>query len=155
MRDIRFIAEHRGGLLNKINHCKLIRWARECSEHVLPLIGQNIDSRLVHALHIAKEWEKGNVPTGHAMKASRDAHVAARESPDPLITAVSRSVGQAVATAHMADHSIGAALYARKAVKLCGKKVEAEKEWQIDRLPSEINELVLTLMNKKEKHFKI
>ena len=40
MRDKRFIALHRGGLLTKDNHHKLIRWARECSEHVLSLIDE-------------------------------------------------------------------------------------------------------------------
>ena len=64
MRDKRLIAEHRGGLLTKDNHHKLIRWARECSEHVLSLIDENIDKRLVHALHVAKEWENENVTVG-------------------------------------------------------------------------------------------
>ncbi len=64
MRDKRFVAVHRGGPLTKDNHHKLIRWARECSEHVLSLIDENIDKRLVHALHVAKEWENENVTVG-------------------------------------------------------------------------------------------
>lgn len=54
----------------------------------------------------------------------------------------------------MADHSLGAALYALKAVKIAGKSVDAERRWQSKQLPSEIMELVLTAMRKKEKHFK-
>src|SRR5665647_973436 len=158
MRDKRFVAVHRGGLLTKDNHHKLIRWARECSKHVLSLIDENIDTRLVHALYVAKEWENENVPVGDAMKASLGAHAVARESSNPTSIAVARSVGQAVATAHMADHSLGAALYALKAVKHAGKSIDEEREWQnkqIQQLPSEIVELVLTTMIKKEKGIKI
>jgi len=55
MRDKRFVVVHRGGSLTKDHHHQIIRWARECSEHVLPLIDQNIDKRLINALFIAKE----------------------------------------------------------------------------------------------------
>jgi uncharacterized protein GlcG (DUF336 family) len=158
MRDKQFVAVHRGGQLNIDNHHKLIKWARECSEHVLSLIGENIDNRLVHALKIAKEWENENVKVGVAMKASLDAHAVARESSNPISIAVAHSIGQAVATAHMADHSMGAALYALKAVKHAGKSIDEEREWQnkqLQQLPSEIVELVLTTMMQKEKGLNI
>jgi hypothetical protein len=158
MRDIRFIAEHRGGLLSEENHHRLIQWAIKCSEHALPFIETNIDNRLLHALRMGKEWGKGNIKTGEAMKASLGAHSVAREASDPASIAIARSVGHAVATAHMADHSTGAALYALKASKLSGKSVEEERDWQIDQLkqlPSDIVELVLTTMMVKSKAFKI
>jgi hypothetical protein len=155
MRDSRFVAEHRGGPLTKDQHRQLMRWARECAEHVVLLAGGNIDTRLIHAFSVAREWESGNAPTGSAMKASVGAHAAARESPDPVIRAVARSVGHAVATAHMADHALGAALYALKAVKYAGAPVDAERQWQHERLPPEIRELVLTAMREKEKIFTI
>jgi hypothetical protein len=158
MRDKRFVAAHRGGLLTKDNHHQLIRWARECSEHVLSLIDKKTDKRLVHALYIAKEWENDNAPTGDAMKASSRAHAVARESTDPISIAVARSVGHAVATAHMADHSPGAALYALKAIKLAGKSADEEREWQnkqLQQLSPEIAELVLTTILMKEKRLKI
>lgn len=158
MRDKRFIAEHRGGLLTRESHQKLIRWARECSEHVLSLIDGDIDKRLIHALQIAKEWENEIASTGDAMKASSGAHAVARESSDPASIAVARSIGHAVATAHMADHSPGAALYALKAVKLAGKSIDEEQDWQtgyLQQLPPEIVELVLTTMVRKAKSLKI
>jgi len=155
MRDKRFVAIHRGGPLTKDHHHQLIRWARECSEHVLSLIHENINKRLTDALKIAKEWEEEKVTVGEARKASVSAHAVARESSKPIVTAVARSIGHAVATAHMADHSLGAALYALKVVKNVGKSVEAERKWQSEQLPSEMMELVLTAMNLKEKHFKI
>jgi hypothetical protein len=158
MRDKRFVAVRRGGLLTRDHHHQLIRWARKCSEHVLSLIDGNIDKRLVHALHIAKEWEKDNVPTGDAMKASAGAHAVARESSDPISIAVARSVGHAVATAHMADHSPGAAIYALKAIIIAGKSTDKEREWQnkqLQQLSPEIADLVLSAIIKKESRLKI
>ena len=155
MRDKRVIAVHRGGLLTREQHQKIIKWARKCSEHVLPFIEENIDQRLIQALFVAKEWEEGKTTTGEARKASVNAHAVARESSDPLVIAIARSVGHAVATAHMADHSVGAALYARKTLKYSGKSVDAERQWQIEQLPLEIKEIVLMVMEEKEKHFKI
>ena len=154
MRDNRFVAVHRGGPLTKDQHHQLIRWARECSEHVLSLIDENIDKRLINALYVAKEWEKEKATVGEARKASVSAHAVAREYSNPIIIAVARSIGHAVATAHMADHSLGAALYALKAVKNAGKSVDAERKWQNEQLPSEIMELVLNAMGKKEKGLK-
>ena len=130
------------------------------SEHVLALIDGNIDTQLVHALHVAKEWENGNVPVGDAMKASVGAHAVAREASNPISIAVARSIGHAVATAHMADHSLGGPLYALKAVKHAGGSVDEEREWQNEQLqqlqlPAEIVELVLITMMNKEKGLKI
>jgi hypothetical protein len=158
MRDKRLIAEHRGGLLTKDNHQKLIKWARECSEHALSLLDKDVDKRLLHALSVAKEWENGNVAAGEAMKASVTAHKVAKESEDPILISIGRSVGHAVATAHMADHSPGAALYALKALKLAGRPISKERDWQygqLQQLPSEIVDLVLTTMTKKAKGLKI
>ena len=155
MRDKRFVAEHRGGPLKKEQHIQLITWACDCSEHVLHLFGEKTDERLKNALVTAREWSRGNASVGDAMKASAAAHAAARESQDPTATAVARSVGHAVATAHMADHSLGAALYALKAVKNAGKSTDAERQWQQEQLPPEIKDLVLTAMREKEKIFKI
>jgi hypothetical protein len=144
MRDKRFIAEHRGGPLKKEQHYQLITWACTCAEHVLPLSCETIDDRLKNALLIAREWAQGDTSTGEAMRASVSAHTVARASSDPTAIAVARSVGQAVATAHMADHSLGAAWYALKAVNYAGKSVIEERRWQDEQLLPEIKNLVLT-----------
>jgi hypothetical protein len=155
MRDKTFIAEHRGGLLKKEQHIQLIKWACKCSEHVLHLFGETLDERMKKALVIAKEWADGNATVGDAMKASVGAHAVARESANPTSTVVARSVGHAVATAHMADHSLGAALYALKAVKNADNSIDTERKWQNAQLPSEIKDLVQTAMIMKEKAFKV
>ena len=150
MRDKRFVAVHRGGPLTKDHHHQLIRWARQCSEHVLLLIGKDIDKRLIHALQVAKKWEKGNATVGEARKVSLGAIALANESSNPIIIAVARSIGHAVATAHMADHSVGAAEYALKAVKFSGKSIEKEREWQDKQLTPDISQLILTARQKKK-----
>ena len=120
MRDKRFVAEHRGGPLKKEQHRQIMQWGCDCAENVLPLFGEKIDIRLKEALAVAKEWIKGNASVGDAREASLGAHRVARESSNPTSIAIACSVGHAVATAHMADHSLGAALYALKAVKNAG-----------------------------------
>jgi len=153
-----FIAEHRGGPLTIEGHRKLIRWARECSEHVLFLIGNDVDERLAYALDVAKKWEKGMIPTGVAIKASLGAHAVAREAENPVHKAVARSVGHALATAHMADHSPGAAFYALKAIKLVNRDIEKEKEWQdrkLNELPSELKEIIEDIWVRKKMDRKI
>jgi hypothetical protein len=153
MRDKRFIAEHRGGLLKIDRHRQLINWACICGEHVLPLCIETVDERLINALLTAKEWASGNAKVGEAMKASIACHTVARESADPISIAVARSIGQAVAAAHMADHSLGAAIYALKAVKFANKSIDAERKWQNEQLPSEIRKLVLSTRPEKEHSF--
>ena len=154
MRDKRFIAIHRGGLLTKEHHYQLINWACICAEHVLPLFGEKFDEQLKYALLIAEEWQKGNATIAEARKASVNAHALARATTNPVSGSVARAVGHAVATAHMSDHSLGAAVYALKAVKYSGQSVIAERSWQNEQLPTEIRELVLSSRIHKDKVFK-
>jgi len=158
MRNPQFITQHRGGSLTKEQHRQLMQWACLCAEHVLPLLGDEPDKRLQQALWVAHEWQNGNITTGAAMKASVTTHQTARESSNPVSIAVARAIGHAVATAHMADHSLGAALYALKAIKLAGKPVEEEWEWQnnqLHKLPPELVELVQATLRLKAKSFKL
>jgi len=149
MRDKRFIVEHRGGPLKKEQHSQLISWACDCAEHVLHLFGEKIDGRLINALQVAREWKDGKASVGDARKASVEAHAVARESSNLTAIAVARSVGHAVATAHMADHSLGAVWYALKAVKNAGKSIDVERKWQDEQLPSEIKTLILTARERR------
>ncbi len=153
MRDKRFVAEHRGGPLKKEQHCQLMKWAVDCVEHVLPYFGEKIDGRLINALKVAKDWREGNATVGDARNAAFDAIAVANELSNPIAIAVARSVGQAVATAHMADHAMGAAWYALRAVKAAGKSVDEERKWQNEQLPPEIRALVEGAM--KTEKFKL
>ena len=144
MRDKRFVAEHRGGPLKKEQHYQLIELACVYVENVLPLFGETIDERLINALKVARAWKQGKATVGDARKAALEAIAVARESSNPAAIAVARAVGHAVATAHMADHSLVAAWYALKAVKSAGKSIDDERQWQDEQLPNEIRELFLS-----------
>jgi hypothetical protein len=149
MRDKRFVAVHRGGPLTKDRHKQLILWACKCVENVLPLISTKLDERLTNAIETAKEWAKDNASVGDARNASFDAIAVANELTNPIEIAIARSVGHAVATAHMADHSLRAAEYALKAIKLAEKSIDDERKFQEKHLTLDIKELVLSARNKK------
>ncbi|MBC8083366.1 MAG: hypothetical protein H7Z21_09150 [Hymenobacter sp.] len=156
MRDKRFVALRRGGLLTKECHRALSRWARQCVERVLPLLDELPDERLTYALHVAEAWENDRAAVGDATKASVGAHAAAREATTPVSMAVARAVGQAVATAHMADHSLGGALYALKAMQQAGLPLAEERAWQLAHLPllsPDLRELVETTLESKGRSF--
>jgi len=112
---------------------------------VLPYFRQQkIDKRLNDALKAAKEWERGEISVGDARKASLEAIAVANENSDPASIAVARAVGHAVATAHMADHSLKAVEYALKAIKISGQSIDAERKWQNNQLPLRIKDLILS-----------
>lgn len=150
MRDKRFIAAHRGGPLELDQHRALMAWARKCAEHVLPLMPDHMDPRLLDAISVSHKWEAGQARTGVAQKASVAAHAAARDYSNSVSVAVARSIAQAVATAHFADHCLGAALYSLKAVSLSGGSVDDERDWQDAQLSTDIRELVLQSRNSRD-----
>ena len=149
MRDQRFVALHRGGLLNPTQHRLLMQWAIECAEHVLHLLGDKVDSQILQTLELARAWERGKTSVAEARKASVTVHAFARTASDPIAAAIARSCGHTVATAHMADHCIPAAEYALQAVQLSGLSVEEERAWQNGILDAEIRDRVLDLRNGK------
>lgn len=155
MRDRRFVAVHRGGPLKMEQHRQLMEWSCSCVEHVMELYGLPVNDRILDALRVGRGWTNGQTSVGEARKASVNLLALARELTDPVQTAVVRAAGHAVATAHMADHSLGGALYALKAVNCAGKSMEEERDWQTDRLPLEVKDLVLEVMNQKAAHFKM
>ncbi len=55
---------------------------------------------------------------------------------------VARATGHAVATAHMADHSLDGAIYALRAIRAAGDDVESERVWQTGRIPEQVRQLV-------------
>ncbi|HLP78724.1 MAG TPA: hypothetical protein VK327_17600 [Candidatus Paceibacterota bacterium] len=143
MRDRRFVAAHRGGPLDRESHAFLARWAADCAECVLPIFARcSDDSRPREALDIARKWANGEVKTGVAVKASLAAHAAARQVEDRSAIAAARAAGQAVATAHFADHSMGALLYSLKALEASGIPSDAELRLQLAKLPEHLREPV-------------
>lgn len=145
MRDIRFVAQHRGGELSGTDHRALMGWALRCTEHALPLASGEIPDLYLEALIVARQWMEGVASTYDAMRASRAVHALARQTADPVMQLLGRCIGQAVATAHMADHCLGPAWYARKIVALRGNSVDDECRWQeaqLKDLPGHLAQLV-------------
>ncbi|MDI9895360.1 hypothetical protein QM797_11550 [Rhodococcus sp. IEGM 1381] len=150
VRDTRLITVHRGGLLSDDDHRSLALWSAECAEHVLGLFEgtEPSDSRPREAIEGIRAWMRGELAMmatralgGHSMGAARPLSGAARFA--------AYAAGQAACVAHVPEHDLGAAAYAIKAVRaaaLPGTEEFARREelqWQRDRLPDSVRELVL------------
>jgi hypothetical protein len=145
MRDRRFVAAHRGGPLDVTKHRLLSAWAAGCAEHVLSHFKEcSSDDRPQRAIKIARAWARGEVSVGDAQKAAVGAHAAARDVKSKSASAAARAAGHAVATAHMADHCLGASLYALKCVEATGASADVERAWQVEQLPDEVRELMVS-----------
>jgi hypothetical protein len=131
-------------LVDRTDHRALGVWARECAARVLPFFedAHPDDPRPRAALETLDAWvESGEFSMATIRKASLDAHAAAREvgENDPARSAA-RAAGQAVATAHVPRHALGAAIYAVQAIhrasdpEQLADAVAAERAWQRGRL---------------------
>ena len=149
-RDRRLVTIRRGGTLTDADHQLLALWAASCAEHVLDLFEatQPDDPRPREAIAQARAWVRGEVRMmaaraagGHAMGAARDLRGAARYA--------AYAAGQAACVPHVAEHDLGAAAYAIKAVRAAAPRDDAEAagrlecRWQREQLPGAIRELVL------------
>lgn len=143
MRNQAFVAQHRGGALTAEQHRDLMTWALDCILHAAQTLGTTLNPDLIPLMGIGRSWQGGLVKVGAAQKASLAAHAIARATEDPIAKAFARAVGQAVATAHMADHALGAPYYIQKAFKSANLDDAAEIAWQNEQLPEHIRKLVL------------
>ncbi len=126
------------------------RCGRRIAQHVLHYFEQRQanDGRPRRAIEEAQAWARGEITMTQARVAAYAAHAAAREAAGAAREAA-RAAGHAVAVAHMADHELGAAAYAIRAVRAGAAEDEREEagrvecRWQRAQLPAEIRELVL------------
>lgn len=149
-RDPRLVTVRRGGTLVDADHRLLALWAAACAENVLHLFEQARagDERPRRAVEQARAWARGEITMTQARAAAFAAHAAAREASGAARDAA-RAAGHAVAVAHMADHELGAAAYALRAVRAAAEPDQrddagrAECRWQREQLPAQIRDLVL------------
>jgi len=149
-RDPRLVTLRRGGTLKDDDHRLLALWAATCAEHVLHFFEQAHpgDGRPRLAIGEARAWVRGEITMTAARTAAFAAHDAAREASGAAREAA-RAAGHAVAVADMADHELGAAAYAIRAVRAAADPDDrdeagrAECRWQHEQIPFEIRELVL------------
>lgn len=131
-------------LMRKSDHKTLAVWAIDCVERILPHFEEKYpdDNRPQKALEACQAWiDTGVLKMADIRKASLAAHAAAREvGENNAARSAARAAGQAVATAHVANHSIAAANYALQAihrVTICsdaGAAVAKERDWQYQQL---------------------
>lgn len=158
-RDPRFVTVRRGGSLEDAQHRLLAAWAADCAEHVLHYFCSQHpdDDRPCFAIEQARAWSRGEISMTQAREAAYAAHAAARATNGPAREAA-RAAGHAAATAHMADHELGAAAYAIRAVRAAAPEDSRDEAgrieclWQRERLPEAIGALVISdqeLRNRK------
>ena len=149
-RDPRLVTVRRGGTLTDADHRLLALWAATCAEHVLDHFesARPDDQRPREAIAYARAWVRGEVGMMQARAAGGHAMGAARDLSGPARWAA-YAAGQAACVAHVAEHDLGAAAYAIKAVGAAAPDGESEAagrrecRWQRDQLPVAIRELVL------------
>lgn len=148
-RDPRLVTIRRGGTLTDADHRLIALWAAACAEHVLHLFETACpsDSRPRDAIEAIRAWTQGEVTMmasrtagGHAMGAARHRRGAARHA--------AYAAGQAACVGHVAEHDLGAAAYAIRAVRAAapGRAELAgrlECAWQREQLPHAIRALVI------------
>ncbi|MFN8418980.1 MAG: hypothetical protein U0528_07020 [Anaerolineae bacterium] len=131
-------------LMEKTDHRTLMRWALDCAERVMPYFEQHYpdDKRPRQAIEAGETWiATGVFKMTVIRKASLDAHAAARDvGEDNPARSAAHAAGQAVATAHVPSHAIGAANYALQALHRAaapsdtGSVTSKEREWQYQHL---------------------
>lgn len=153
IRDKRFITVRRGGTLSDEDHRLLAIWAAQCAQHVLDYFEEirPEDDRPRRAVKATQAWVNGEIIVKQARFAAGASQDAAREVKEASEAAklAALSAGQAAVVAHVAAHELGAAAYAIRAVMAASPKDKKEMlrqqecQWQRDRLPEKIRDLVL------------
>lgn len=155
VRDPAMVTIRRGGTLTDDDHRMLALWAADCAEHVLHFFEDESpgDQRPRDAIAAARAWAQDSMPMmraraagGHAMGAARPLRGAARFA--------AYSAGQAACVGHVAEHDLGAAAYAIKAVRSANPEDpatgRAERDWQRAQLPEQIRRLVLADQDRRD-----
>ena len=119
------------------NSSKLMacRFAISSARDILKLIDQPFDDEIRKALRINDKWQNGEASISEVRKEDFSIHGLAKESDDPIIVAALRTVGHAIASAHMKEHALVAADYAIRVVNLLyPKDMEAVKRVRLIQL---------------------
>lgn len=138
---------------SKDDQVALAAWSLACAERVLPLF-QHVspgDKRPQQALEVGYTWVRTRLFEMAAIRgASLAAHAAAKTAQMSLAACcAAHAAGQAVATAHVAQHAYGGAYYALKAVLAdnpasAAERVAQEWAWQAQQLPPHLREPIMS-----------
>lgn len=131
----------------------LALWSIRCAERVLPFFESKApqDSRPRAALEAGREWARTLEFRMAAIRAaSLDAHSAAKDVQfNQPASFAAHACGQAVATAHVAQHAYGGAYYALKALVSSTTQeqrrlIDEELAWQSDKLPDHLRDEIMS-----------
>lgn len=148
VRDPRMVTIRRGGTLTDADHHLLAVWAADCAEHVLHLFEREVpdDPRPRDAVEAARAWARGELGMMRARACGGHAMAAARPLRGPARFAA-YAAGQAACVGHVAEHDLGAAAYAIRAVQATApddpEVGRAERDWQRGQLPAQVRDLVI------------
>jgi hypothetical protein len=143
----RYLGKHQDFWIdhNINDHRRLGLWAALCVERILPYFeaGYPHDPRPGDALITLRQWaQTGEFHMPVIRAASLGAHAAAKTVDRADIAAgyVAHAAGQAVGTAHVPTHALGAVLYSMRWVAETHPAnvktaVTRERAWQMDHLP--------------------
>lgn len=148
MKKSKFSIKHKDTsiveLVSKTDHKTLAVWAIDCVERILPYFEKKYpeDHRPRQAIEALQTWiNTGVFKMAVIRNAALTSHAAAREvGEDNAARSAARAAGQAVATAHVPTHSIGAANYALQAIHRAtitsdaDAAVAKERDWQYQHL---------------------
>lgn len=131
-------------LMKKADQKTLAIWAIDCVERVMPYFEEKYpeDQRPRKAIEVLQAWiNTGVFKMADIRKAALASHAAAREvREDNEARSTARASGQAVATAHVPTHSIGATNYVLQAIHRATNPSDAdaviakERDWQYQHL---------------------
>ncbi|MBQ6479296.1 MAG: hypothetical protein IJI44_08040 [Erysipelotrichaceae bacterium] len=117
---------------------QLCKYALSLATHVLESIRYSDDETIKEAFRISEQWQKGDVSMREVRQAAFQIHQMAKVSGDTITASALRTVGHAVATAHMKEHAMVASDYAVRVINLLYpgnmESVKKERLWQINRL---------------------
>jgi hypothetical protein len=115
-------------------------WAAECAERVLSYFEEKYpdDDRPRRAIAVLRDWiATGVFSMSVIRKASLGAHAAAKGKKEADAVFAAHAAGQAVGTAHVVTHALGASLYGIRAVAAhSGNENDGfkERDWQLKQL---------------------
>ena len=134
---------------NKQDQVLLADYAADCAGRVLPFFEKAYpkDDRPRKAIEVCRIWiSTGMFKMSDIRRASLAAHAAAHEAKENNAACfAARAAGQAVATAHVPQHTFGAAYYALKAIAAANTDIDAvktakEHNWQSRHLPKHLRQ---------------
>lgn len=118
----------------------LAKWALEIAKHIIKITNLDADKypEISACFETNELWQKGQARMHDVRLIGFKIHKLAREQNDIIKENVFRTIGQAVASGHMKEHSIVASDYAIKVINLLYDndiaKINKERTWQLNKL---------------------